>query len=77
VEEIMKNSLMIVQLIVALGLCVVILLEPPRGEGLGAIGGTARLFHVGKEKERRLDRAIGIIGGVFFILAGILAWTLK
>jgi protein translocase SecG subunit len=73
----MKNTLMIVQLIVALGLCTIVLLEPPRGEGLGAIGGSARLFHVGKEKERKLDRIIAIIGGVFFILAGVLAWALR
>lgn len=72
----MKNTLMIVQIVIALGLSLIILLEPPRGEGLGAIGGSARLFHVGKEKEKRLDKIIAIIGGVFFILAGILAWAL-
>ncbi len=72
----MKTTLMIIQIVIAVGLSLIILLEPPRGEGLGAIGGSARLFHVGKEKEKRLDRIIAIIGGVFFILAGILAWAL-
>lgn len=72
----MKTTLMIIQIVIALGLSLIILLEPPRGEGLGAIGGSARLFHVGKEKEKRLDKIIAIIGGVFFILAGILAWAL-
>ncbi|MBC7321310.1 preprotein translocase subunit SecG [bacterium] len=72
----MKNTLMIIQIVIAIGLSLIILLEPPRGEGLGAIGGSARLFHVGKEKEKRLDKIIAVIGGVFFILAGILAWAL-
>jgi len=72
----MKNTLMIIQIVIALGLSAIILFEPPRGEGLGAIGGSARLFHVGKEKEKRLDKIIAVIGGVFFVLAGILAWAL-
>jgi len=67
---------MIIQIVIAVGLSLIILLEPPRGEGLGAIGGSARLFHVGKEKEKKLDRIIAIIGGAFFVLAGILAWAL-
>jgi preprotein translocase subunit SecG len=72
----MKTTLMIIQIVIAVGLSLIILLEPPRGEGLGAIGGSARLFHVGKEKEKKLDRIIAIIGGAFFVLAGILAWAL-
>lgn len=72
----MKTTLMIIQIIVAVVLSLAVLLEPPRGEGLGAIGGSARLFHVGKEKEKKLDKVIAVLGGVFFVLAGILAWTL-
>lgn len=72
----MKTTLMIIQIVIALGLSLIILLEPPRGEGLGAIGGSARLFHVGKEKGKKLDKIIAVIGGVFFVLAGILAWAL-
>lgn len=72
----MKTTFMIIQLVIAIVLGLVILLEPPRGEGLGAIGGSAKLFHVGKEKERRLDLIVAIAGGVFFVLAGILAWAM-
>ncbi|HHV80408.1 MAG TPA: preprotein translocase subunit SecG [bacterium] len=72
----MKTTFMIIQLVIAIVLSLVILLEPPRGEGLGAIGGSAKLFHVGKEKERRLDMIVAIAGGAFFVLAGILAWAM-
>lgn len=72
----MKTTLMIIQIVIAVALSLMVLLEPPRGEGLGAIGGSARLFHVGKEKERKLDMIIAVLGGVFFVLAGILAWAL-
>ena len=72
----MKTTFMIIQLVIAIVLSLVILLEPPRGEGLGAIGGSAKLFHVGKEKERRLDLIVAIAGGAFFVLAGILAWAM-
>jgi len=72
----MKTTFMIIQLVIAIVLGLVILLEPPRGEGLGAIGGSAKLFHVGKEKERRLDMIVAIAGGAFFVLAGILAWAM-
>lgn len=72
----MKTTFMIIQLVLAIVLSLIVLLEPPRGEGLGAIGGSARLFHVGKEKEKRLDRIIAVLGGIFFVIAGILAWAL-
>ena len=69
----MQNILLCVQTIIALLLIAAVLLQPPKGEGLGAIGGQARLF---KSSSRDLNAGItrftGILAILFYILAFIL-----
>ena len=69
----MQNMLLVIETIIALLLVGAILLQPPKGEGLGAIGGQARLF---KSSSRDLNAGItrftGILAISFYILAFIL-----
>ena len=52
----MRMILLFVQLGSALALIVAILLHAAKGEGLGGIGGSARLFGTPKGLEEGLDR---------------------
>lgn len=47
--------LMILQLLVSIGLIAVVLLQKSKGEGLGAIGGSAQMFF---DQARGLDRVL-------------------
>ena len=47
---------MVVQLISAMALIVAVLLHAAKGEGLGGIGGSARLFGTPKGMEQGLNR---------------------
>jgi preprotein translocase subunit SecG len=52
----MKGALLIFQLLSAIALVATILLHSAKGEGLGGIGGHARLFGTQKGLEQGLDR---------------------
>lgn len=52
----MKAMLLGLQLLSAVALIAAILLHMAKGEGLGGIGGTARLFGTPKGLEEGLDR---------------------
>jgi len=52
----MRGILLVVQLGTALALIVAVLLHVAKGEGLGGIGGSARLFGTPKGMEQGLDR---------------------
>jgi len=62
------NAVLIIHLIVAATVVGVIVLQGPKGEGLGAIGGGgARLFHGPKPRETlllRVTSALAILFGV-------------
>ena len=47
---------MILQLISAIALVIAVLMHTAKGEGLGGIGGAARIFGTPKGMERGLDR---------------------
>lgn len=47
---------MIFQLISAIALVIAVLMHTAKGEGLGGIGGAARIFGTPKGMERGLDR---------------------
>lgn len=60
--------------LIAISLIVVVLLQPSKGEGLGAIGGGAQLFFdKAKGFEKTLEKLTVIFGSVFVIVALILA----
>jgi preprotein translocase subunit SecG len=52
----MKGLLILLQLISAVALVIAILLHTAKGEGLGGIGGAAKIFGTPKGMEQGLDR---------------------
>jgi preprotein translocase subunit SecG len=52
----MRGILLVVQLVTAIALIIAVLLHVAKGEGLGGIGGSARLFGTPKGMEQGLDR---------------------
>lgn len=68
----MRTILIVFQFISALGLIVAVLLHTAKGEGLGAIGGQARLFSSQKALEAGLNKITAILAGIFLLLSLIL-----
>jgi preprotein translocase subunit SecG len=66
--------LYIVHLVIALALVGIILLQGPKGEGLGAIGGSARLFHGPRPRETLLTRITTGFSIAFVLTASVLAF---
>jgi preprotein translocase subunit SecG len=69
----MKIFLLVIQALTALFLILAILLHTAKGEGLGGIGGSARLFGTPKGMEEGLDRITWGLAIAFMVLAVILA----
>jgi preprotein translocase subunit SecG len=70
----MRTALMVVQLILSVGLIVLVTLQPSKGEGMGSIGGSAKLFF-GKNKgyEELLAKLTKIFAAIFFVSSLVLA----
>lgn len=69
----MKGLLLIVQFITAALLIVAILLHAAKGEGLGGIGGSAKLFGTPKGLEEGLDRITWGLAITFMTISILLA----
>ena len=72
----MKGLLLVLQLIFALGLILAILMHAAKGEGLGGIGGTARLFGTQKGLEDGLNKITSFFAVAFVacsLVLGIIA----
>ncbi len=52
----MNQALLIAQVVISLALIGIVLLQGPKGEGLGAIGGSARMFHGPRPRETLMTR---------------------
>jgi len=72
----MKTLLIVIQLVSAAGLIVFILLHSAKGEGLGGIGGAAKLFGTPKGMEEGLDK-ITTGSAVVFVVVSLLLSFLK
>ena len=60
----MFEIILIVHLVLAMAVIGIVVLQGPKGEGLGAIGGSARLFHGPRPRETlmlRLTTAVSIL----------------
>jgi len=68
----MKTTLLILEFLISAALILAILIHTPKGEGLGSIGGSARMFNSQKGMESGLNKATGVLTVLFFIIAGIL-----
>lgn len=69
----MKTLLLFVQIISAILLVVAILMHTAKGEGLGGIGGSAKLFGTPKGLEQGLDRVTWGLAITFLAVSIILA----
>jgi len=69
----MKIFLLASQAMIALFLILAILLHVAKGEGLGGIGGSAKLFGTPKGMEEGLDRITWGLAIAFLLLSLVLA----
>jgi preprotein translocase subunit SecG len=69
----MRGLLLVIQFLSALLLIVAVLLHSAKGEGLGGIGGSAKLFGTPKGMEEGLDRITWGLAIVFMGISVILA----
>ncbi|MEK9657503.1 MAG: preprotein translocase subunit SecG [bacterium] len=72
----MTILLLIIELITAIGAIITILLHSAKGEGLGGIGGQARLFHTQKDLEKNLTKLTSFFTITFILSAIILSMRL-
>ena len=72
----MKGVLLVLQFLSALVLIIAVLLHSAKGEGLGGIGGSAKLFGTPKGLEQGLDRVTWSCA-IFFLAVSILVVMLK
>ncbi|MEO0770600.1 MAG: preprotein translocase subunit SecG [Cyanobacteria bacterium J06649_4] len=59
--------------IAAVGVCVLVLLHSPKGDGLGALGGQAQLFTSTKSAEETLNRATWLLTIIFMTLTVLIS----
>ena len=69
----MRGLLLVIQLVSAITLIVTVLLHTAKGEGLGGIGGAARLFTTPKGLESGLDRITWACAITFLVTSLLLA----
>ncbi|RAP28007.1 preprotein translocase subunit SecG [Candidatus Marinamargulisbacteria bacterium SCGC AG-343-D04] len=66
-----KNILLSIEFISAVLLIIAVLLHSAKGEGLGGIGGQARIFNSQKGLESGLDKITYALAFIFLLTAGI------
>ncbi len=64
--------LLFLQFLTGIGLITTVLLHSAKGEGLGSIGGQARLFGTQKGLEEGLDKITTFLAVLFFVLSAII-----
>lgn len=69
----MKIALLVFQFFTALFLILAVLLHTAKGEGLGGIGGSAKLFGTPKGMEEGLDRITWGLAIAFMLISLVLA----
>ena len=63
----MNTAILVVHFVLAFSVIGVILLQGPKGEGLGAIGGSARMFHGPRPRETFFTRVTAVAAVLFVI----------
>lgn len=71
----MYEAVVIVHFVLAAAVIGVILLQGPKGEGLGAIGGSARMFHGPRPRETLMTRITVTLSVLFVFTATYLAFV--
>lgn len=65
----MKTFLIIIELITAILVVIAVLVHSAKGEGLGGIGGQARLFSSQKDLEKNLNKITAFLATLFIGIA--------
>jgi len=68
----MKTFLVLSEFIISIALIIGILLHSAKGEGLGAIGGSAKLFRSQRGMESGLNKGTSILAFLFLAIGFIL-----
>lgn len=71
----MHTAALILHFLLAATVIGLVLLQGPKGEGLGAIGGSARLFHGPRPRETFFTRATAIASVLFGFTSIYLAFA--
>ncbi|MGH2627853.1 MAG: preprotein translocase subunit SecG [Anaerolineales bacterium] len=71
----MEQAIVIAHFVLAVAVIGVILLQGPKGEGLGAIGGSARMFHGPRPRETLMTRITLTLSVLFVFTATYLAFV--
>lgn len=66
----------VLQILSAVVLILLVLIHSPKGDGLGAIGGTAQIFASQKGAEAALNKITAYTAGVFYVVSFILGYYL-
>ena len=70
----MSTAILVVHFVLAFSVIGVILLQGPKGEGLGAIGGSARMFHGPRPRETFFTRLTAAAAVLFVITSTYLTF---
>ncbi len=70
----MNTAVLVVHFVTAILVIGVILLQGPKGEGLGAIGGSARMFHGPRPRETLFVRVTAVVSVLFVLTSTYLAF---
>ena len=70
----MNTAILVVHFVLAFSVIGVILLQGPKGEGLGAIGGSARMFHGPRPRETFFTRVTAAAAVLFVITSTYLTF---
>ena len=65
----MKTVFMMLEFLVGIALVGIIMIQPPKGEGLGSIGGQARIFNPVKGLNSGIERLTAGLAAAFLLLA--------
>ena len=68
----MKGFLIFIQIASAIALVLFVLLHSAKGEGMGGIGGAAKLFGTPKGLEEGLDKITASLAVIFLLVSLIL-----
>ncbi|HKZ54507.1 MAG TPA: preprotein translocase subunit SecG [Anaerolineales bacterium] len=70
----METAVLTIHFILAFLVIGVILLQGPKGEGLGAIGGSARMFHGPRPRETLFTRVTAVVSVLFVLTSTYLTF---
>jgi preprotein translocase subunit SecG len=69
-----ETAVLTIHFILAFLVIGVILLQGPKGEGLGAIGGSARMFHGPRPRETLFTRVTAVLSVLFVLTSTYLTF---